>query len=80
MIVPAFLVEPDLRRLDELGTANMGCGIGSVILSTANDHGGIDAALDRRLEFQPRRLLWIIVRFPRRVVSLEGLEPIGVLV
>src|SRR5437660_9708893 len=68
MIVPAFLIKPDLRRLDELGTANMGCGIGRVILCTPNDRGRIDSALYGGLEFQPRGLLWVIVRFPRRVV------------
>src|SRR2546423_8914372 len=80
MIVPAFLVEPDLRRLDEFGTANMGYGIGRVILSTPNNRGRIDPALYGSLKFQPRGLLWILVRFPRREVQPEGIEPTSALV
>src|SRR5258708_37398668 len=80
IIAPAFLVEPDLRRFDEPGAADVRRGVACEILSTANDHVGIDAALDRRLEFQARGLLWVIVRFPRRVVPPEGFKPIGAFV
>src|SRR5215472_1936346 len=64
VIVPALLDQPSLRLRDMARIANAGQDIGGIVLSAADNIGGIGAALDRSFEFQSRRLPGVGMRVP----------------
>ena len=67
VIVPALLVEPRQRLRDVARIGAVALDGGSIDLGAMDDVGWLGAAFDRGLEFQPRGLLWIRMRTPRRI-------------